>query len=148
MTLPATSASDFLIISESGSAMTSGNAISIHGFCDDIFEKVREEFIANFKSRGEIGASLAIYLDGKLMVALWGGIADTATGRPWKEDTMAVVFSSTKGMAATCMHMLAERGLLDFDAPVPTYWPEFAANGKEDVTVAMALSHQAGVPLY
>jgi CubicO group peptidase (beta-lactamase class C family) len=148
MTLPATSASDFLIISESGSAMTSGNAISIHGFCDDIFEKVREEFIANFQSRGEIGASLAIYLDGKLMVDLWDGIADTATGRPWEEDTMAVVFSATKGMAATCMHMLAERGLLDFGAPIATYWPEFAAHGKKEITVAMALSHQAGVPLY
>lgn len=128
--------------------MTSGNSINVHGFCDDIFGKVREEFIANFQNRGEIGASLAIYLDGKLMVDLWGGMADIAADRPWEEDTMAVVFSSTKGMAATCLHMLAERGLLDFNAPVATYWPEFAANGKDGVTVAMALSHQAGVPLY
>uniref|UniRef100_B0T7G6 Beta-lactamase n=1 Tax=Caulobacter sp. (strain K31) TaxID=366602 RepID=B0T7G6_CAUSK len=128
--------------------MTSVDVTSIHGFCDDTFKEVRDEFNANFKHRGELGASLAIYLDGKLVVDLWGGVADTATGRPWEEHTMAVVFSCTKGMAATCMHMLAERGLLDFNAPMATYWPEFAANGKEGITVAMALSHQAGVPLY
>lgn len=128
--------------------MTSVNATNVHGFCDELFKNVREEFNANFHSRGEIGASLAIYLDGKLKVNLWGGIADTATARPWEEDTMAVVFSCTKGMSATCMHMLAERGLLDFDAPIASYWPEFAANGKGDITVAMALSHQAGVPLF
>jgi CubicO group peptidase (beta-lactamase class C family) len=128
--------------------MISVDATSIRGFCDDSFREVREEFNANFRTRGEFGASVAIYLDGKPVVDLWGGVADTATGRPWEEHTMAVVFSATKGMAATCMHMLAERGLLDFNAPVATYWPEFAANGKEDITVAMALSHQAGVPLY
>jgi CubicO group peptidase (beta-lactamase class C family) len=128
--------------------MASAAAIDIHGSCADIFENVRKEFIANFESRGEVGAALAIYLDGKLMVDLWGGIADTATGRPWEEDTMVVVFSCTKGMAATCIHMLAERGLLDFQAPVATYWPEFAANGKDEISVAIALSHQAGVPLY
>jgi CubicO group peptidase (beta-lactamase class C family) len=128
--------------------MTSVGAMTLNGFCGDMFAQVRDVFAANFQDRGEVGASLAIYLDGKLVVDLWGGLADTATGRPWDEDTMAVVFSSTKGMAATCMHMLAERGLLDFDAPVATYWPEFAANGKEEITVAMALSHQAGVPLY
>jgi CubicO group peptidase (beta-lactamase class C family) len=128
--------------------MTSADAMTIQGFCDEAFAGVRAAFIENFLSRGEIGASLAIHLDGKPVVDLWGGIADTATGRPWEEDTMAVVFSSTKGMAATCMHMLAERGLLDFDAPVATYWPEFATNGKAGVTVAMALSHQAGIPLY
>lgn len=128
--------------------MTSTGAAAVHGICGDMFAKVRDEFVENFRSRDEIGASLAIYLDGKLVVDLWGGVADTATGRPWEEHTMAVVFSSTKGMSATCMHMLAERGLLDFNAPVATYWPEFAANGKEGVTVAMALSHQAGLPLY
>src|SRR5690348_10365484 len=128
--------------------MTSVGAVAVHGFCDDMFADVREEFIANFQSRDEIGASLAICLDGKPVVDLWGGVADTATGRAWEEHTMAVVFSSTKGMAATCVHMLADRGLLDFNAPVATYWPQFAANGKEAITVAMALSHQAGLPLY
>jgi CubicO group peptidase (beta-lactamase class C family) len=128
--------------------MTSGDRTTIHGFCDAAFERVRAEFTANFQDRGEVGASLAIFLDGKLMVDLWGGIADTATGRLWEEDTMAVVFSATKGMAATCLHMLADRGLLDFDEPVARYWPEFAANGKAGITVAMALSHQAGLPLF
>lgn len=142
-----TSALVFLITFEAGLAMTA-NLTMISGFCDDLFKDVRDEFAANFQNRDEVGASLAIYLDGKPMVDLWGGVADTATGRPWEEDTMAVVFSCTKGMAATCMHILAERGLLDFSAPVATYWPEFAANGKADITVAMAISHQAGVPLY
>jgi CubicO group peptidase (beta-lactamase class C family) len=128
--------------------MGSGCSEHIHGYCDDVFSGVREEFILNFQERGEIGAGIAIYLDGRLVVDLWGGVADTATGRPWEQDTMTVVFSATKGMAATCIHMLADRGLLDFDEPVATYWPEFAANGKDGITVATALSHQAGIPVW
>lgn len=121
---------------------------NIHGFCDDRFASVREAFEANFRDHGELGASVAICVDGKPVVDLWGGIADTQSLRPWTKDTMAVVFSVTKGMAATCVHMLADRGQLDFDEPVAAYWPEFAANGKERITVAMALSHQAGVPVW
>lgn len=126
----------------------SSNQTDIHGTCEDAFAPVRDEFIENFRSRGELGAGLAISIDGRPVVDLWGGVADAAVGTPWQTDTMAVVFSSTKGMAATCIHMLADRGLLDFDAPVAAYWPEFAVNGKAGITVAMALSHQAGVPLY
>lgn len=128
--------------------MGSGGARDAHGFCDDVFKNVRDEFLRNFQDRGEIGASLAIHVDGKPMVDLWGGVADTATGRPWVEDTIAVVFSATKGMAATCLHMLADRGLLDFDEPVASYWPEFGAHGKDGITVSMALSHQAGIPVW
>ena len=119
-----------------------------HGTCAPEFSAVAEAFANNFAEHGEVGAAVAIHLDGKPVVDLWGGIADTEAARPWEEDTMVVVFSATKGMAATCMHMLAERGMLDFDEPVGAYWPEFAANGKEGVTVAMALSHQAGVPVW
>ncbi len=121
---------------------------AVHGVCAAEFGEVAEVFARNFIDHGEVGASVSICLDGKPVVDLWGGTADRDSGRPWEKDTMAVVFSATKGMAATCIHMLADRGLLDFDAPVASYWPEFAANGKADITVAMALSHQAGVPVW
>lgn len=127
--------------------MNSGT-VGINGICAPQFGEVAEAFERNFSDYGEIGAAVSICLDGKPVVDLWGGTADRASGQPWSEDTMVVVFSATKGMAATCMHMLAERGLLDFDAPVAAYWPEFAANGKNAITVAMALSHQAGVPVW
>ena len=91
---------------------------------------------------------MCVHLDGKPVVDLWGGTADAATGAPWATDTMAVVFSATKGMAATCLHLLIDRGLLDPEAPVARYWPEFAANGKGGVTVAMVMSHQAGLPFW
>jgi CubicO group peptidase (beta-lactamase class C family) len=122
--------------------------VAVHGLCAPEFAQVADAFARNFSEYGEVGAAVSICLDGKPVVDLWGGTADRDSARPWGEDTMAVVFSATKGMAATCMHMLAERGLLDFDAPVAHYWPEFAANGKEGITVAMALSHQAGVPVW
>lgn len=122
--------------------------VAIQGTCAPEFAEVGAAFARNFAEHGEVGAAVSIHIDGKPVVDLWGGIADTQTGRPWDANTMAVVFSSTKGVAAICMHMLADRGLLDFDAPVAAYWPEFAANGKEAITVAMALSHQAGVPVW
>lgn len=119
----------------------------IHGHCAPAFSGVRDAFEQNFAERGERGAAVAIRHRGEVVVDLWGGAADT-TGRPWVEDTLAVVFSSTKGLAATCLHILADRGQIDFDAPVARYWPEFAAKGKGGVTVAMALSHQAGLPVW
>jgi len=118
------------------------------GTCAPEFAEVTEAFAHNFAEYGEVGAAVTICIDGKPVVDLWGGMADAETRQPWAEDTMVVVFSATKGIAATCMHMLADRGLLDFDEPVATYWPEFAANGKEGITVGMALSHQAGVPVW
>lgn len=120
----------------------------VQGICAPEFAQVADAFARNFSEHGEIGAAVAICVDGKPVVDLWGGIADTKSGRSWEKDTMVVVFSATKGMVATCMHMLAERGLLDLNEPVATYWPEFAANGKDQITVAMALSHQAGVPVW
>lgn len=120
----------------------------IEGFCAPGFEGVREAFERNFEQRGEVGAAVAIRRRGELVVDLWGGLADGATGKPWEKDTLAVVFSTTKGLAALCLHMLADRGQLDFEAPVARYWPEFAANGKAGITVAMLLSHQAGLPVW
>lgn len=111
------------------------------------FESVREAFTANFDKHGEVGAAFALYVQGEKVVDLWGGVADTTTGRPWTEDTLQLVFSTTKGATAVCANLLAQRGELDVDAPVATYWPEFAANAKADIPVRWLLSHRAGLPV-
>lgn len=117
----------------------------ISGHCDERFEQVRAEFERNFVARGELGASLHITVGGQPMVDLWGGTKD-GEGNPWARDTIVVVFSCTKGATAACAHLLADRGLLDLDALVGDYWPEFATNGKEKATVRMMLNHSVGVP--
>ncbi|WP_406483987.1 serine hydrolase domain-containing protein [Streptomyces sp. NBC_01568] len=109
------------------------------------FEPVREAFMENFTQHGDIGAAVCVYWHGRPVVDLWGGVADPETGRPWTRDTLQLVYSATKGATATAAHMLVERGLLDLDAPVAKYWPEFAANGKADIPVRWLLSHQAGL---
>lgn len=114
------------------------------GSCDTRFSQVREEFERNFAERGELGASVCVMVDGEVVVDLWGGCADEA-GAPWSSDTIVPVYSCTKGATALCAHVLADRGQLDFDAPVATYWPEFAQNGKADIPVRMLLNHQAGL---
>jgi len=119
-------------------------ATAVNGVCDSKFEAVRREFEANF-GRGEVGASVHVIVDGKPVVDLWGGTANPATGKAWDADTVVLVWSSTKGATAICAHILADRGRLDLDAPVAQYWPEFAQNGKEKITVRMLLNHQAGL---
>jgi CubicO group peptidase (beta-lactamase class C family) len=94
----------------------------------------------------EVGLQVAAYLDGELIVDTWAGVADEATGRPVTGETLFTSWSTTKGFAATCLHLLAERGQVDYDTPIAAYWPEFAANGKASVTVRHALTHTAGVP--
>jgi CubicO group peptidase (beta-lactamase class C family) len=96
--------------------------------------------------RGELGAAFALYVDGRLVVDVWGGVADATTSRPWDRDTLQLVFSTTKGMAAICVAKLVAEGRLDYEALVASYWPEFAANGKASVTLGQMLSHQAGIP--
>jgi CubicO group peptidase (beta-lactamase class C family) len=120
--------------------------MTVQGVCDPRFRAVRDEFERNFAERGEIGASVCVVADGRAVVDLWGGVADRRSGRPWDRDTLVVVWSCTKGAVALCAHVLAARGRLDLDAPVGRYWPEFAAAGKEGVTVRLLLSHQAGIP--
>jgi CubicO group peptidase (beta-lactamase class C family) len=117
------------------------------GRVDDGFEPVADAFAANFEIHNEVGAAVCAYVDGRAVVDLWGGVADRETGRGWSEDTIVPVFSSTKGVTAACANLAIERGLLDPDATVATYWPEFAANGKAEITVRQVLSHQAGLPL-
>jgi CubicO group peptidase (beta-lactamase class C family) len=111
------------------------------------FEPVRTAFVENLGLHGDVGASCAVYLDGELCVDLWGGTADTVTGRPWTQDTLGLVYSVTKGAVAVLCNLLAQQGRLNLDAPVAEYWPEFAGGGKADVTVRMLLTHRAGLPV-
>ncbi|MGW1039390.1 serine hydrolase domain-containing protein [Streptomyces sp. NPDC002547] len=117
----------------------------IDGRCDPRFAAVREAFEENFRGRQELGAAVAVTLNGETVVDLWGGWVDASRTRPWERDTVVDVWSTTKGPAALCLHILADRGLLDLDAPVAEYWPEFAAAGKESVLVRHLLSHRAGL---
>ncbi len=110
------------------------------------FEGVAEAFEANFAERDELGAAFSAVVDGEVVADLWGGLADSRSGRPWERDTAAVIFSGTKALVALCLLMLADRGELDLDAPVCAYWPEFAANGKEGVRVLELASHQGRLP--
>jgi CubicO group peptidase (beta-lactamase class C family) len=107
------------------------------------FEQVAEAFERNFTERGELGAAFAAYHQGRLVVDLWGGTADPETGRAWDRDTIHLMFSGTKGPASACVLLLVQRGLVALDDPVSRYWPEFGAEGKQHVTVAEVLSHQA-----
>src|SRR5579885_565226 len=117
----------------------------VTGSCDPAFTGVLDAFLENFAARNELGASVCVTVDGKTVVDLWGGLAAPG-GDPWREDTVCVVYSSTKGASALCAHMAADRGLLDLDAPVTNYWPEFGAAGKEAARVSMMLDHSVGVP--
>jgi CubicO group peptidase (beta-lactamase class C family) len=116
----------------------------VHGSWAPGFEWVREAFARNLAEE-EVGAACAVYQQGRLVVDLWGGWADREEEWPWERDTTALVFSSTKGLTATLVHRLAERGALDLDAPVARVWPEFAANGKGAITVRDVLTHRAGL---
>ncbi|MGF2952279.1 serine hydrolase domain-containing protein, partial [Mycobacterium sp. THU-M116] len=122
-----------------------GTDTAIHGFCAPDFVRVREAFACNFALRNEVGAAVAAWVDGDLVVNLWGGSADAAGTRPWRQDTLTTVLSGTKGLSATCVHQLADRGELDLQAPVARYWPEFGQAGKQDITLAMVMSHRSGV---
>ena len=117
----------------------------VQGFTKDRFEPVRAAFESSFASGADVGASYCATLDGETVVDLWGGHADEARTRPWQKDTIVNVYSTTKTMTALTALLLADRGDLDFDAPVSRYWPEFAANGKKDVKVSHLMSHSAGL---
>lgn len=126
-------------------ADTATTSQDIHGHCAKGFEPVRDAFAANFASQGEIGASVCVVRNGEVMVDLWGGHADAARTKPWARNTLANVWSTTKGMGALVGGLLVERGLMAYAEKVSKYWPEFAANGKDDITIGQMLSHQAGL---
>ncbi|UOX84488.1 beta-lactamase family protein [Amycolatopsis sp. FBCC-B4732] len=119
---------------------------TVHGECAPGFEPVREAFEENFRSRGELGAAFTATRHGEVVADLWGGWTGPERDAPWQPDTLANVWSTTKGMTALCAHRLADAGELDIDAPVAKYWPEFAAAGKAEVPVRWLLSHRSGVP--
>lgn len=117
----------------------------IEGNVEPGFEVVADAFATNFTEHGDIGAAVCVYHRGRNVVDLWGGWADREANRRWRRDTLQLVFSTTKGVAATCVHQLVERGVLDLDAPVATWWPEFAQAGKADIPLRWVLSHEAGL---
>lgn len=119
--------------------------MTIDGVCDPRFARVRDAFASNFARGLEQGAGVAVVAGGRIVVDLWGGHADAARARPWRRDTLINVWSSTKGVVALAIAMLVERGKLDYAAPVARWWPEFAAGGKERITLDLVMSHQAGL---
>ncbi len=118
----------------------------IDGECEARFERVKRAFADNFVGAGEVGAAVAVTLDGRPVVDLWGGYADSRRSRRWERDTLVNVYSTTKGITAICAHRLADQGKLDLDAAVAKYWPEFAQAGKHNLPVRLLLNHRAGLP--
>ncbi len=117
----------------------------IHGYVSCGFEAVREAFVENFVRRRELGGACCAFVRGEKVVDLWGGIRNKRTGEPWNEDTMVIVYSTTKGLAAMTLAIAHSRGWLDYEERASTYWPEFAQNGKARITVRQLLAHQAGL---
>ena len=119
--------------------------MEIHGECDPQFSKVKETFEKLYQEDREIGSCFAVYKDGNPLVNLWGGFQDKDKTKPWQKDNLVTVYSTTKGVAAFCIALAMEKGLLKYEERVSTYWPEFSNNGKEDITIGMLMSHQAGI---
>jgi len=119
--------------------------IILHGDCDQRFAALAEVFAENFAIRDERGAAICVYQDGVKLVDLWGGWADEAQTRPWREDTLVCMMSVGKGMAALCVWMLVDRGLIELEAAVADYWPEFAGGGKGDISVRTLITGKAGL---
>ena len=119
--------------------------MEIHGECDPQFSKVKETFEKLYREDREIGSCFAVYKDGNPLVNLWGGFQDKEKTKPWQIDNLVTVYSTTKGVAAFCIALAMEKGLLKYEEKVSTYWPEFSSNGKEDITIGMLMSHQAGI---
>lgn len=119
--------------------------LDVQGYVSPGFERVREVFISNLARRRELGGACCAYYRGDKVVDLWGGIRNKATGEPWQRDTMVIIYSATKGLAAMAMALAHSRGLIDYDERVSAYWPEFAQRGKDGITVRTLLAHQAGL---
>lgn len=117
----------------------------VQGYCAPEFKPVQTAFEAIVASDLEIGAAIAVYYQGKPVVDLWGGFQNKEQQKPWEKDTVVCMMSVTKAMAALCVHILADQGKIELDAPVVRYWPEFGQNGKEDITVRQLIGHHAGL---
>ena len=119
--------------------------VQLHGECAPQFEAVREAFAANWSDHDEVGASLCVSVGGETVVDLWGGHADANRARAWDRDTIANVYSTTKGIAAVAAAMLVDRGVLDVERPVVDIWPQFGQSGKSDILIRHLLTHEAGL---
>ena len=119
--------------------------VEIQGFCKPRFEAVKDVFIRNFEEGMEVGASFAVTINGKYVIDIWGGYKDEEKTQSWEKDTICNVYSTTKVMTVICTMMCVDRGLLDLDEKVATYWPEFAQGGKEKISVRNILSHTSGL---
>lgn len=119
--------------------------VVVEGPVSPRFEGVRDAFIDNFGRRGERGGACCVYRRGEQVVDIWGGVRNTRTNEPWERDTMVIVHSATKGLAAMTMALAHSRGWIDYDERVATYWPEFAQHGKAEITVRVLLAHQAAL---
>lgn len=122
-----------------------GQIYNIKGYCADEFDGVRTAFVENFMIGEEVGAAVSVYKSGSPVVDLWGGFSDNDKTQPWLEETTVNMMSVAKGFVATAIAMLVDKGILDYDAPVAQYWPEFAANGKADIPLRYILDHRAGL---
>src|SRR5499427_6193002 len=125
--------------------MTTATTYQVEGVVSPGFEGVRDTLEENFSQRGELGGACAAYYRGEKVVDLWGGVRDKESGAAWERDTMVLVYSASKGLAAMTLALAHSRGWLDYDARVCRYWPEFAQCGKERITVRQLLAHQAGL---
>jgi CubicO group peptidase (beta-lactamase class C family) len=125
--------------------MEASQRIRVEGHVSAGFEAVREAFAENFSRRHELGGACCVYHRGEKVVDLWGGVRNKSTGEPWEEDTMVLVYSATKGLAAMTLAVAHSRGWLDYEQRISRYWPEFAQQGKEAITVRQLLAHQAGL---
>ncbi len=125
--------------------MTGSDARIVSGTVAPGYEPVKHAFERNFDHQGEVGAALCVHVDGEVVVDLWGGDADAERRAPWRPDTLQCVFSSTKALTGLAVAMLVDRGVLDYDEPIATWWPEFAEHGKDRITLRQVLSHQRGV---
>jgi CubicO group peptidase (beta-lactamase class C family) len=120
----------------------------VHGEVAAGFEAVQQAFVANFDQHDDVGAAFALFVGGTKMVDIWGGVADVKKDREWDSATLTLVYSASKGITAIVAHLLAQRGELDLDAPVVSYWPEFGTEGKQNMPVRWLLSHRAGLPTF
>ena len=124
-----------------------GQDYPFSGAYDPKFEGVVEAFLENYRVEDELGSAVAVTLDGKPVVDIWGGFANQARSHTWKRDTLVCMMSVAKGITAICFNMLLDRGLVELDAPVARYWPEFAKNGKDKILVRHILDHTAAIPV-
>jgi CubicO group peptidase (beta-lactamase class C family) len=125
--------------------MRHSSPVDVQGHVSPGFEAVRDAFIQNFSRRRELGGACCVYHHGEKVVDIWGGSRNESTGEPWEEDTMVLIWSATKGLAAMTLAVAHSRGWLDYEERVARYWPEFAQQGKENITVRQLLAHQAGL---